>query len=223
MGAQVTLVWLPGHSNIELNEVCDQLAKNAQHSLHQRTVNIDDSSDDDLPWAEGLCLTEIYTAIKDAMLLKAAHHWSTLDAEDFGLKHVYPKYPPRPTVRAQWQPVTGSGAGQDHHMAVLRAQLRMACSRLQQHWDPHNPLCQQCGSNEETTQHYVLHCQTYAEERKQLFEALKEAAQHDSGLHLTNDIESMTLQDVFRPTSDCRRALNDYINATRRFRFAGEL
>ena len=223
--AEVTVVYMPASSGTDTLTRAADLAKQAQQTLAGRTPGADIG---ELPWGEGLCLNEMYMTISDLVAIEAQTRWAKLSAYDCGLKCVYEQLPARTDVRAQWQACEHHHAGphrhkasQDHHLAVLRGRLRMACSRLHQHscarLDQHSatrdPFCDHCNDVEETTEHYVLHCPAYDDARKRLFDAV-----------VADGVSAgdVTLAHVFSCSERVRSALNDFIVSTRRlWRTAG--
>ena len=146
----IRLHWVPGHSQIEGNEVADKEAKKAAISEMTPSEHITDTCE-----------------VKSIILAKVTQYWKKRWTEYKGRNHlgsIISDIQDAPKIKHS-----------SRRMEILFSQLRLGRCRLNAPLykikKADSPLCEHC-PEEETPSHYLLKCSYYEEERKNLMEEL---------------------------------------------------
>ena len=140
---RTTLSWIPGHANISGNEIADQLAKEATKesmSLNEQ-YNV-------------ITMSDVKQAVKTSTKIKWQNRWTISESG----RQLYDLIP-----------MVGNASHLDMpnpQIGRVLTEMRTGYSRLNKYRNnigqTPTPLCD-CGE-EETTEHYILHCHIYNHE-----------------------------------------------------------
>jgi hypothetical protein len=180
-GMRTTLSWIPGHANIAENEIADQLAKEAAKesmSLNEHNVIT-------------ICMSDVKQAVKTSTNIKWQNRWTISESG----RQLYDLIPMVGNASYLDMPKPQIGRG--------LTEMRTGYSRLNKYRNnigqSPTPLCD-CGE-EETTEHYILHCHIYDHERAKLAVQLKIIDESFDLLHLltrdSNLVEGVMIPKIW--------------------------
>ena len=146
----ISLIWVPGHRNIEGNEIADELARKGTELASETSYPV-----------IGIPLTVVKGELHKLFLRKAQKRWSSISSCAIS-KTLWPQYDIRRTQKVLWTP--------RHSISKLVAVFTG-------HWTigthaeklglPFNPHCRSCGdlSEKETVEHFLCKCPGLAARR----------------------------------------------------------
>ena len=195
-GWRIDIVWTPGHSDVEGNDVADRLAKEA--AMEAKELEVETSV---------VTVQDIKKHARDSIKIKWQQRW---DIAEFGRDF----YLCKPFLKSK---IRLDIPNTRHYKQIL--QLRTGYSLLNDYRHKlgqcDSGLCE-CGQME-TVQHYLLECHLYEEERAVLFNGLREQL----GLHTPN-IYTLLGYDDHEEIGNWRELIleevGQYIDRTERFR-----
>jgi hypothetical protein len=209
-GLGVILLWVPSHCSIALNDEADKLAQSAadaiveQISTRGRDLKVVNETD------HRYTLPDAYNTIENAI----GKHWSREWENNAHCSTTVPS-PPRPIAHLFNKTY--------RYLATIHTQLRHNTT-LNDYWnqmDPSHhhysatPRCVECKEGvAETVEHYLLECESYADQRHLLRSAIREI---DSALPMS--VETLLLRRPNTPVRTLQRILtvvNTFIRTTGR-------